>query len=215
MKHLSIVICLTCYLGFLKAEEAVPAQAATAAKAVPAAAVPAQAAPAQAVPAQAVPATAVPAVDQQGKKKMAKKKKTRLKQAAKVDVAPTPAPAGAAPAGAAPASAAPAQKDSLQAWLQKLKKRIAQTKSKPNKLVAVAAVRGDEAKDPVPLYWKGKKTESAVSNKEVKAFDEALDVALSGDKEAAKSKLTSFISTYPKSPLMGEAKDTLAKLDEH
>ncbi len=210
MKHLSIVICLTCYLGFLKAEEAVPAQAATAAKAVPAAAVPAQAAPAQAVPAQAVPATAVPAVDQQGKKKMAKKKKTRLKQAAKVDVAPTPAPAGAAPA-----SAAPAQKDSLQAWLQKLKKRIAQTKSKPNKLVAVAAVRGDEAKDPVPLYWKGKKTESAVSNKEVKAFDEALDVALSGDKEAAKSKLTSFISTYPKSPLMGEAKDTLAKLDEH
>jgi TolA-binding protein len=116
--------------------------------------------------------------------------------------------------------AAPAPKEehkttmnqSLQDWLAKMKKRVSAARSKQNKLVAVAAVRGDEKTDPAPLYWKGKEGEKAVDGTEIDEFNAAVESASSGDVAGAKVKLQQFIDAHPKSPLVADAKETMDKL---
>ncbi len=100
----------------------------------------------------------------------------------------------------------------LQEWLTKMKKRVSAARSKQNKLVAVAAVRGDEKTDPAPLYWKGKEGEKPVDAAEIEKFNEAIETAASGDADAAKVKLQQFVESHPKSPLVADANETLAKL---
>lgn len=84
--------------------------------------------------------------------------------------------------------------------------------TKQNKLVAVAAVRGDEASDPTPLYWKGGRSEGPVKQNEVDEFNAALDLAIQGNKEDAEQKLKQFASQYPESPLLPEVNQTLVQL---
>lgn len=99
----------------------------------------------------------------------------------------------------------------FQLWLKDLKKRVAQTRARPNQLVAVAAVRGSE-KDIAPkLYWKGKKSEGPVAAAELEDFEKAIDAALAGDSDA-KSKLQAFVSSYPKSSLGPDARIALERL---
>ena len=115
--------------------------------------------------------------------------------------------------GVAVSSVKPAEKkkSSFQAWLADLKKRVAQTRARPNQLVAVAAVRGAE-KDIAPkLYWKGKKTDGPVAAAELDDFEKAVDAALSGDPDA-QNKLQAFMSAYPKSSLSPDAHTALDRL---
>lgn len=107
-----------------------------------------------------------------------------------------------------------AKKPSIQVWLSRMKKKVARVESKHNRLVAVAAVRGDDAADAPPLYWKGKTAQGPVALPELKEFDDAINAALNGDNAGAKTKLEGFISAHPTSPLTGEARETLNLLGE-
>jgi TolA-binding protein len=107
------------------------------------------------------------------------------------------------------------KRTSLQVWLSRLKKKVARAESKHAKLTAVAAVRGDETSDTPPLYWKGRSSEGQVALPELKEFDDAINTALNGDAGNAKTKLESFLGTYPQSPLADEAKETLTLLSEN
>lgn len=106
-----------------------------------------------------------------------------------------------------------ARSEAFEAWLKEMKKRIQRSNTKANKLVAVAAVRGDETPDAPPLYWKGKKAEGAVASGELVDFDAAVETALNGDPLAAKEKLQSFLLAYPKSSMAPDAKETLSRLE--
>jgi len=108
----------------------------------------------------------------------------------------------------------PAKKQSktLSDWLGKLKARINRSKAKYNKIVAVASVRGAKAEDPTPLYWKGKQGQAKIDIEELKKFEAAVDLANSGKIDEAKTSLQAFISSNPKSPLVSDAKETLALL---
>ncbi len=138
------------------------------------------------------------------KKKMVKKKKIVKASEKKIQHAATE--------GVPVEKKEASQKDSLSVWLTKMKKRLARTQSKHNQLVAVAAVRGDKATDATPLYWKGKTSEGPVDMPEIKAFEEAVDLASKGDNAKAKTKLEAFVSTYPQSPLVVDAQETLSLL---
>jgi len=110
----------------------------------------------------------------------------------------------------------PARKTSkaLTDWLNKMKTRIDRTKSKHNKIVAVASVRGAADKDPLPLYWKGKGKETQISAEELQKFEDAVALASEGKYSEAKPGLENFMSAYPQSPLITEAKETLALLPD-
>jgi TolA-binding protein len=122
-------------------------------------------------------------------------------------------PTAAVPSKPAVAATPPTKIDALQAWLQGIKKHLMQSDVQSNRLVAVAAVRGDETSDVTPLYWKGKKPEARDEVPERKDFEAAIDLAMSGDKIAAKERLQSFMLAYPKSSYAGDAKETLARLE--
>jgi TolA-binding protein len=124
-----------------------------------------------------------------------------------------PLPAAETPKGGVSVSSVKSEKPkrSFESWLKDLKKRVARTRARPNQLVAVAAVRGEE-KDIAPkLYWKGKKSEGPVAASELDDFENAIDAALAGQPEAT-SKLQAFISAYPKSSLGPDAHVALDRL---
>ena len=101
---------------------------------------------------------------------------------------------------------------SLDSWLKDLRKRVAKTRARQNQVVAVAAVRGSDTEDAPPLYWKGKKSTGPVEEKELAAFESAVEAAINGKPEA-KDELKAFITTYPKSPMAGDANAALARLE--
>ena len=102
-------------------------------------------------------------------------------------------------------------KRTFESWLKDLKKRVARTRARPNQLVAVAAIRGEE-KDIAPkLYWKGRRAEGAVSAAELTDFEKGIDAALAGDPEA-KTRLQEFVASYPKSSLGPDAHMALDRL---
>lgn len=103
---------------------------------------------------------------------------------------------------------------SLQAWLNKMKKRISRSHAKHNQLVSVAAVRGNETPDSPPLYWKGKKSKGPVDLPELEEFDAAIEAALGGKKKDAILRLEKFTKTYPNSALKEDALYTLEMLRE-
>src|SRR5262245_34818927 len=62
----------------------------------------------------------------------------------------------------------PKSQDKLAVWLKDLKKRLAHSRAQQNKIVAVAAVRGNETVDAPPLYWIGKTSQGEVITPELK-----------------------------------------------
>ncbi len=76
---------------------------------------------------------------------------------------------------------------------------------------SVVGLRGSK-QEPLSkqLYWKGKSDAAPVTPDEVKALRSALAQAKAGKKEVAATALQSFITTYPKSGLVPDAKDALA-----
>ena len=169
-----------------------------------------------------IPVSFVFASDAQTKSaKVQQRKKKRLKKVRKnVPAAPTAAPSAtmvtptAEVANPAPTEPAAEPKvDTFRAWLEGLKTRLGRSESRANKIVSVAAVRGDEVADSAPLYWKGKRAALKAELPEQKDFEAAIDIALAGDKVAAKERLQSFLLAYPKSSLAGDAQETLKRLE--
>ena len=99
----------------------------------------------------------------------------------------------------------------ITAWLKGLQNRIAQIV--PKKTVpmntAVAGVRGAKEHSEDKLYWKGKKVEETATEEEVVLFKGGIDLATKGDNAAAVKELETFMTKYPDSPLIPDAKKTL------
>jgi TolA-binding protein len=96
-------------------------------------------------------------------------------------------------------------------WLRGLQKRIAQivpSKSIPV-TTGVAGVRGAKEESQTKLYWKGKKGEEVVSEEEMTNFKAAIEIVSQGDKPAAVKELEKFMTKFPDSPLIPDAKKTL------
>ena len=141
--------------------------------------------------------------EEPAKKPVVKKKYRTLKPKTKAATTATVNP---------PAKSQTGKKTSLQGWLNKMKKKIARAETKHNKLVAVASVRGDDSAEAPPLYWKGKSSQGPVALPELKEFEEAINLALNGDKAGSTAKLQSFVSAYPQSSLLADAQETLNAL---
>ena len=102
---------------------------------------------------------------------------------------------------------------SFRRWVEKLRRRIARTEAKHNKIVAVAAVRGAESDDPPPLYWKGRAAKGPVAGDELAEFDAALEAALEGRTSASTDALNAFLKSHPDSPLAADARQALQELN--
>jgi TolA-binding protein len=109
-------------------------------------------------------------------------------------------------------AAAPVQ--DLSAYLDQLQLKLdhtAQRANQPNSSgSSVVGLRGSK-QEPVSkqLYWKGKSGPTPVTPEEVKMFRSAIEQAKAGQKDTAIATLKSFAEKYPKSGLLGDAKDTL------
>ena len=100
----------------------------------------------------------------------------------------------------------------LSSWLKDLQKKIEAIAPKKSLPVStgVAGVRGakdESGKD--KLYWKGKKGEEPVREEELSEFKEGIAFAQKGDTAAAIKELEEFMSQYPDSALIPDAKKSL------
>ena len=102
----------------------------------------------------------------------------------------------------------------LSAYLDQLQVKLehtAQRTNQPNSSgSSVVGLRGSK-QEPISkqLYWKGKTGAAPVTPDEVKMFRTAIEQAKAGQKDQAVTTLNSFVEKYPKSGLVGDAKDTL------
>ena len=100
---------------------------------------------------------------------------------------------------------------SIAEWLKGLQQKIAQLA--PRKSVpmstGVAGVRGTKEDSQAKLYWKGKKDEETVTEEELTAFKEGVDLAAKGDRAGATRELEEFAKQFPDSSLIPDAKKTL------
>jgi TolA-binding protein len=107
---------------------------------------------------------------------------------------------------------------SLAQYLEQLQTKLDHTARRVNQPNAegssVVGLRGSKQEAPSKqLYWKGKKGKEAVSPEEVKAFRAAVDQARAGKNADAITSLKTFQDTYPKSALLPDVNDTLARLN--
>jgi len=100
---------------------------------------------------------------------------------------------------------------SLADWLKAVQKKI--DRIVPKKIrplsTGVAGIRGTKEDASVKLYWKGKKSEELVTEEEMTAFRSAIDLAARGERTAAIKGLEKFLTQYPDSTLVPDAKKTV------
>ena len=100
---------------------------------------------------------------------------------------------------------------SLADWLKTIQKKI--DKIVPKKIVplstGVAGIRGTKEDASVKLYWKGKKSDELVTEEEMTEFKAAIDLVARGERAAAITGLEKFLTQYPDSALILDAKKTL------
>jgi hypothetical protein len=96
-------------------------------------------------------------------------------------------------------------------WLKSLQQKIAQIAPKKTlpQTTMVAGVRGAKEDATVKLYWKGKKTDEAVTEEELENFRQGVDLAAKGDAAGAVKGLEDFMKKFPDSALVPDAKKTL------
>ncbi len=95
-------------------------------------------------------------------------------------------------------------------WLKALQRKIeaiAPRKSM-NASTGVAGVRGAKDDEKAKLYWKGRKGEESVTEEELAKFKSAVDLAAAGNRDAAVKEIDGFITRFPDSPLIPDAKKT-------
>lgn len=99
----------------------------------------------------------------------------------------------------------------LSDWLKTLQKKI--EKILPRKEIAtsnsVAGVRGARQESQVKLYWKGRKTETAVTGEELGKLKSGMELLGKGDRAGAAKELEEFMKQFPDSALIPDAKKTL------
>ena len=99
---------------------------------------------------------------------------------------------------------------SISEWLRGLQNKIAQII--PKKTVpmsnSVAGVRGAKEGVQAKLYWKGKKSDEAVTEEEMEKFKSGVALAEKGENESSLKQLDDFMKQYPDSALIPDAKKT-------
>lgn len=105
----------------------------------------------------------------------------------------------------------PMQGVTISEWLKGLQKKIEQIVPKKSlpMTTAVAGVRGTKEEDQPKLYWKGKMGEEIITEEELARFKKAVDLAISGERDAALRELEDFMKQYPDSALIPDAKKTI------
>jgi len=115
-----------------------------------------------------------------------------------------------------PALAAEPKGSSLADWIKVVQKKI--VKIVPKKIqplsTGVAGIRGTKEDTSVKLYWKGKKSDEPVTEEEMNEFKSAIDLIARDDRAAAVTVLEKFLTQYPSSALIPDAKKTLDLLKE-
>jgi TolA-binding protein len=111
-------------------------------------------------------------------------------------------------------TSAPAQEQKglfLADWLKVVQKKI--DKIVPKKIqpltTGVAGIRGTKEDASVKLYWKGKKSDELVTEVEMTEFKAAIGLIAKGERAAAITGLEKFLTQYPSSALVPDAKKTL------
>lgn len=101
--------------------------------------------------------------------------------------------------------------DGFMEWLKALQRKI--EAMAPKKSIAlstgVAGTRGAKEAEKAKLYWKGKQGDTAVTEEEFVEFQSAVELALKGEEAAAGRELEEFITRFPDSPFLPDAKKTL------
>jgi TolA-binding protein len=113
----------------------------------------------------------------------------------------------------APALHAADNADSWSGFWDKLRMKIEQLtpQKKLTNTTAVGGVRGAavEASD---VYWKGEAKPQSVDADELTAFQKAMALVESDQKEQARVAFGDFVRNYPASPLKADADQALARL---
>ncbi len=111
-------------------------------------------------------------------------------------------------------TAVPAQEQkgpSLADWLKAVQKKIDKIVTK--KIVPLSggseSIRGTKEEASVRLYWKGKRNDDPVSDEEMNDFKTAIGLVARGKQAAAITGLEKFLTQYPDSALIPDAKKTL------
>lgn len=102
----------------------------------------------------------------------------------------------------------------LAEWLAVVQKKIESIVPKKIRPLSsgVAAVRGTKEEATVKLYWKGKKSEELVTEEEMMEFKAAIELVAGSERVAAITRLEKFLTQYPDSALIPDAKKTLGLL---
>lgn len=100
----------------------------------------------------------------------------------------------------------------LEAWIKRMKRNANKAQTRQHRLIAVAAVRGNEVQDAPPLYWKTKPVEGPIKPEDLEEFKQALNMIENGDVESAKIRLDSLASRYSEGSLRADIDQTLKVL---
>jgi hypothetical protein len=100
---------------------------------------------------------------------------------------------------------------SLADWLKMVQKKIESIVPKKIQPLStgVAGVRGARDDASIKLYWKGKESDEPVTEEEMTGFKAAISLAARGERAAAVTGLETFLTRYPDSALIPDAKRTL------
>ncbi|MCK9419947.1 MAG: hypothetical protein M0R70_11275 [Nitrospirae bacterium] len=100
---------------------------------------------------------------------------------------------------------------SLADWIKVVQKKI--DKIVPKKIQPLstgeAGMRGIKEDASVKLYWKGKKSEEPVTEEEMKELKAVIDLIGKDDRAAAITVMEKFLTQYPSSALIPDAKKML------
>jgi TolA-binding protein len=100
--------------------------------------------------------------------------------------------------------------DKASIWT-KMRSKIEQVtpKKKVVSETVVGGVRGAQGEGSSDLYWKGENVKITAAPEELEAFQQALKLADQGEKTAAREAFGKFISTYPHSELLADARQAM------
>lgn len=103
------------------------------------------------------------------------------------------------------------KKQGITLWLKGLQQKIAQIKPKREVSLStgVAGVRGAREDSQANLYWKGKKGDEAVSENELREFQEIVGFLERDEKTEAVRECEEFMKEFPDSALIPDVKKTL------
>ncbi|GAB3488456.1 hypothetical protein GCM10027399_03230 [Curvibacter fontanus] len=115
--------------------------------------------------------------------------------------------------GAHAQSADKGKADSWSGFWERLRMKVEQMtpQKKLASTTAVGGVRG-AAVEAGDVYWKGEAKPQSIDSDELTAFQKAMALVESDQKDQAQAAFTEFAKTYPNSPLKADADQAMARL---